>query len=303
MNISKLRYIAKCVWSIARRERVVCPFCGGMKFERIDSKWGLVELRECAECALLYRVPTDSAQLSEEFYQDEYEGGETTRLPGCEELQRLRQANFGDFGRSYARYIAMLRCLGVEEGAHILDFGASWGYGVHQFREAGFRAAGFEISRSRSAFGRRELDLTMLNTLDGIEGRFDVFFSSHVLEHLSDLREVLATARRVTRAGGWFVAVTPNGSVSFRRAAPPSFHKLWGFVHPILIQETFIQKVFASDPHFVSSDLASFANLREWDGVTSQVGDLAGWELFVAARLAGQGPGQSVSPLPIRSGQ
>lgn len=285
MTIAKLRYIARCVWFTARGGRACCPFCQNSEFRRIDSKWGVVELRECTQCALLYRAPSDSVRQSEKFYEEEYESGETTKLPLPEELERLRLGNFQDFGRSYLRYMGVLAALGVKRDARILDFGASWGYGVFQFREAGFDAAGFEVSRRRGEFARRELGVEIMDTLDGVESRFDVFFSSHVMEHLPDLRRVLATARRVTKPGGWFVALTPNGSAPYRHAAAKSFHHLWGFVHPVLIQDKFMQHVFASEPYFLASDLESLEALRSWNHIEPCVQGMAGWELFVAARL------------------
>jgi SAM-dependent methyltransferase len=42
------------------------------------------------------------------------------------------------------------------------------------------------------------------------DGRFDIIFSDHVFEHVSDPAHVAAELARVTKPGGWICARTPN---------------------------------------------------------------------------------------------
>ena len=61
---------------------------------------------------------------------------------------QLLSTRFAGEEKNYAGYIAVLHALGVAEGARMLDFGCSWGYGSWQLAQAGFAVEAFEISRS-----------------------------------------------------------------------------------------------------------------------------------------------------------
>lgn len=82
---------------------------------------------------------------------------------------------------------------GMPADSRVLDFGANWGYGVWQLRQAGFSAIGYELSEPRAAYSTR-LGVEIFTDWSEIQGRapFDVVFSSHVLEHTPDPARALA---------------------------------------------------------------------------------------------------------------
>lgn len=51
----------------------------------------------------------------------------------------------------------------------VLDFGCSRGCGVHQLKQAGYDAFGFEISRPRAELGRCELGVEILDKLEDLQ--------------------------------------------------------------------------------------------------------------------------------------
>lgn len=213
MNFAKLRY---GFGAIPRRfvQPQVCPCCGTRKSSRVDRK-GFHELRRCAGCALLFRWPCETAAEMARFYQRTYtQPGLTTDLPDPETLKHLMSTGFKGSGKDFSRVIHLFECLGIPNNARILDYGANWGYGVFQFREAGYNAIGYEISMPMVEFAD-QLDVKVFDEWQACASHapFDLVFSAHVLEHTPNPASALDAQMAVLRGGGglWlFSRMGPN---------------------------------------------------------------------------------------------
>jgi len=279
---SKLDYFVNSLWKKATGFKSHCPYCGSAanNAQIIDRKYIVTALVSCKKCALLYRLPSDDVSSSKDFYQEEYSQGYTTDMPDHEELNNLMQSNFLNSERDYSRYCAIFEALGLRSDAKILDYGCSWGYGVYQLSKAGYVAEGFEISKPRANFGREQMNLSITTDVDQLSGEYDVFFSSHVLEHVADLGAIFSNAQKLLKKDGFFIAVTPNGSEKFRKTNHHSFHRLWGQVHPVLTNDLFVVKNFQDQPYFMTGLPFDLAKLRLWKGVNQTVLDVNTWELM-----------------------
>lgn len=71
-----------------------CPNCGHDGFTTRDRKALVTELRDCTQCRLMYRYPTDPVDESVDFYQEDYEQGFTTDMPGDAALKALTDSRF-----------------------------------------------------------------------------------------------------------------------------------------------------------------------------------------------------------------
>jgi 2-polyprenyl-3-methyl-5-hydroxy-6-metoxy-1,4-benzoquinol methylase len=259
----KIKYLLSSLFKRMKGAKNVCPYCktdlknGAL----VDKKYAVTALLECPQCNILVRVPTDDVAASNEFYQEVYSQEYTTGCPSDEELQKLVARNFAETDRDYSRYIRFFDFLRVSPGARILDFGCSWGYGLHQFRQGGYNAEGFEVSAPRALYGKQKLGLPIYSTVKELKGTYDVIFSSHVLEHLPDFSEINDLYLNHLSNGGLFVAVTPNGSQDFRKANYNSYHQLWGKVHPVLLNEKFVRKNFGKELSYLDS----------WDSMTPEL--------------------------------
>ena len=258
--------------------RALCPCCSGVASRTIDRKL-FHSLLECAKCGVLHRYPVEHSSEMAEFYQTAYdEPGFASEVPEMAVLQRLLAENFRGSSKDFSRQVEILHALGLKNGQSLLDFGSSWGYAIHQFRQAGFVAEGFELSRPRAAFGR-QIGLEITSEPPGEGRQFDMVYSCHVLEHVPN---PLATLRRMlqwVKPGGWVVAQTPNGSQSFRQADPVAFHRLWGRVHPFLLTGEFVSRCFPDYPCYVSCDDRPEV-VQQWNQVSRHIGDLRGSNLF-----------------------
>ena len=209
-------------------------------------------------------------------------------MPAPAELSRLLAADFKGSEKDYSTYLDVLSALGCRPAAAILDYGCSWGYGSWQLARAGYRVAGLEISKTRRTYASEQLGVQMCDESSAASGQFDIFFTSHVLEHVPSILEVTRFARRALKPGGWFIAFTPNGSAAFRDADPKSWNHLWGQVHPNFLDEQFYAQLFDGVPNLLASSPYSDRHIPDWvsGGCGSVKLPLSGPELLVLARFA-----------------
>lgn len=287
--VQRVAYLGWAGISLALERNPSCPDCGGKDSSLVDAKFFVTQLRRCGSCSLMFRRPVETHLSNKLFYNILYKQGFTTDLPTEAELVRLLAAEFRGSPKDFSRYIELLGYLGVPRGAKLFDFGASWGYGSWQLRRAGFHVQASEISRSRREFAAERLGIDMVaDPFDSefrrrAKGQFDVFFSSHVLEHVPAPSRVWELARDLVKPGGLFVAITPNGA-SEARAANPNWRKLWGLVHPNLIDDEYYLRRFPAGARLVASLPVEPSTLADWRQGDLRL-QLSGPELVFAARL------------------
>jgi SAM-dependent methyltransferase len=218
-----------------------------------------------------------------DLYQRSYrQPGLTTDLPDPAVLIDLLKTDFRGSSKDFSRVIELLDALSIERPAKILDFGANWGYGVYQLQRAGYEAIGYEVSIPRAAYSRN-LGVEILTDWQAViqGGPYDVVFSSHVLEHTPDPAEALRKQCEVLNPGGVVIAYCPNGSPSFYAAQRAVFHRLWGRVHPVMLDETFVRKV-TTWPIAIGAHLPKdLEGLAVWDRKASWTGSLNTSELLI----------------------
>jgi SAM-dependent methyltransferase len=277
------KYLLLCAYKQALGRGLTCPSCGGQPGATVDRKYLVTALRRCGRCELLYRTPTTTEEENARFYQSDYEESTTTEMPSDSRLSELIAENFASINSSYPAYIEIIRAFGALPGQRVMDFGCSWGYGSYQMRQAGFIVESFEISQPRATYAREKLGATLLNMEDIQPESFDVFFSSHVIEHVPSVENMLALGERSLRPGGIFVALTPNGSDSHRKEDPKGWRYSWGGVHPQLIDDRFLRRASERRPFFASGCPYPLDQLRNWDG-SAQTLSMSGYEILFAFR-------------------
>ncbi len=209
----------------------------------------------------MFRWPKDTVGFNAQFYQRKYrEPGLTTDLPDRQTLERLLAAEFAGTDKDFHDKIEILKRL-VPSGK-VLDFGCSWGYGVFQLRTAGYDAMGFEISKPRASFGRRELGITILEDYDRLaechRGQFDAIFCSHVLEHLPTLDRVFDLFCSLLKPGGLLLVFVPNCGGDMARQLGVRWGPMLCEKHSLALDEPFFRGAlprhgfsvrFASSPY------------------------------------------------------
>jgi SAM-dependent methyltransferase len=264
-----------------------CPYCGSRNFREADSKFfGITRLLKCQYCGLQHRHPKDDEQFLKRFYQTDYQVDidMMTDLPDLKTLEVLRASHFSNL-RDYGGVIKA--AAPGRSHLQVVDYGCSWGYNVYKLAEAGMRASGYELSVPRAEYGRRHLGVMLVHDDSELPDGNDVFFSSHVIEHLPDLGRFVGFAKAKLKGGGVFIAFCPNGSEEYRKRDFATFHVTWGRLHALYLDIDFAQHLFKDNPYLILTgdwpyDLEVIA---AWDGQSQVVaGARDGYELLIIAR-------------------
>jgi hypothetical protein len=279
INFGLWKYALAGAWRRARQIKS-CPCCHAKQWSLADRKL-FHSLLECANCRILYRYPNEGEESLSDFYQHDYEAhGFASEMPTEAQLKHLLETNFKGSEKDFSYHISILKALGLRPGNRVLDYGASWGYATYQFKQAGFVADGFEISRPRAEFGWR-LGLDIHKQLPDCRRCYDAVYSCHVLEHVPNPLALTRGMLDWVKPGGLVAAHTPNGSLHWRQSNPKGFHSTWGQVHPFLLSDEFVVGNFGHLPCYVSSDDRPEV-VGTWDKQTRFIGNVQGAGLFFA---------------------
>lgn len=266
-------------------EPVVCPSCKSRKSRLIDRKYIFTRLFECSDCYLAFRHPIDTEDVNRSFYQTQYEqkDGVTTFMPdGIEDLESLKNSILTDVKNpKNAQRIRIIfdALFSTSKNLSIVDYGASWGYLSWQFKSFGALVQSYEISVPRANFGKK-LGLSILTDESLLVPGNDVFFSSHVIEHVPSVANMLQCAKYLVSETGAIITLCPNGSPEFREVDPVAFHRCWGKVHPNFLNPNFFLSFFADNPVLITTTPFDYDLIKYWDKASHCIGNLAGEELL-----------------------
>jgi 2-polyprenyl-3-methyl-5-hydroxy-6-metoxy-1,4-benzoquinol methylase len=273
---------------LASGQKIQCPYCRNEGCKEIDSKYLLTKLMECQNCHLYFRFPVDKKEVNADFYQTEYKETDniTTDLPESAVLEHMKIDHFNTGNKNGDRYLDLFsRLFPSEKSLRIIDYGCSWGYLAYQFKQAGHEVQGYEISRSRAAYGIRNLDLEICSDEKQLRKENHIFFSSHVIEHHPDIAAMIGVAKSLLMNGGYFIAFCPNGSPAYRIKNQEAFHHAWGKVHPNYLNADFYKYVFQGQPYYIASNPINKENIHPLQQQESIIDDLSGEELMVIVKL------------------
>ena len=152
----------------------------------------------------------------------------------------------------------------------------------------GFDVESFEISKPRAKYAREKLGVRVHDSISSVSGSFDIFFSSHVLEHVPSVKESIEFGMRILKPGGLFVAFTPNGSLDFRKKKRKVWDSLWGSVHPNFLDCDYYTSAFMGKHLFLSGrrpySIEAIQNWRESTDIGETMLELDGKELLVLVK-------------------
>lgn len=273
---------------LASGQKVQCTFCKSENCKEIDRKYLVTRLMECQNCHLYFRYPVDKAEVNEHFYQTDYieKDNITTDMPDEAVLEQMKKEHFHTANKNGDRYLDIFsRLFPSEKSLKIIDYGCSWGYLTYQFKQAGHQVQGYEISRSRAAYGVKNLGVEISSRESELRNGNHIFFSSHVIEHHPDILSMIHLAESLLLHGGYFIAFCPNGSMPYRIKNQTAFHHAWGKVHPNYLNADFYKYVFRDHPYYITGSPLNAETIHPLEAHEFVTGDLNGEELMVITRF------------------
>lgn len=284
---ANLSFLERMLCYRLTRQDTRCPYCNKSNTTIIGKKHFVLQLRKCADCALMFRWPKDTPGFNHFFYQDQYRENVVTELPDEASLAVMKESIFRGADKDIIDKIDILKQL--VSGGRVMDYGCSWGYGTFQLVAAGYEAIGFEISRPRAAFGRTRLGVEILSSeaqLDGLAGSFDAVFASHVLEHLPAPSVVFNRLARLLKPNGWLLGFVPNCGGDDARRLGVNWGPMCCEKHPLALDAEFLTRALTKHGFRVSV----FSNPYDLDVTyeallqSRRVHNLKGEELMICAR-------------------
>ena len=281
--MSKINYLLRSLANLSKEGS--CPYCSNMETELVEKKYLVTRLVRCSKCRLQYRLPKDEQEFLKKFYQTDYKVDVQmmTSLPSDEELTVLKENSF----EKLRDYYPIISNFTAAEKNKIIDYGCSWGYNLYKLNEKGLDSQGFELSVPRAKYGKEKLGVDLVYKEEDIRTGNDVFYSSHVIEHLANIGGFVEKMKSVLTEDGTSFTFCPNGSPEFKKRKPALFSYTWGQLHPNYIDISFMQTVFKNNPYYITTgdDVYDLDKIKAWDGKSQVIdGGKAGFELLVIAK-------------------
>lgn len=216
-----------------------CPYCKSQNLKLLATKKIFIKIQECQNCNLYFTDPIYKPWLLSNLYDSLYSAeGLTTRVPTAFELEKLKQTNFENSDKCFSERLKIIK--NKFGGEKILEFGSSWGYFVYQAKNFGYEAKGIEISDSRRNFGINNLGVSILKSIDKVSHEyFDIIYTAHTLEHLTDLSNVFHSFCSLLEHNGTLLIEVPNCNLSMSKNKSLN---LIGAVHPLGFSKVFFEK-------------------------------------------------------------
>lgn len=258
--MAKPQFFMNCIKKYVTRQDTNCPYCGSDDTQALQRKKLILQLRLCHACALMFRYPKDDTSENKGFYQKRYKQQTVTELPTNEELPHQIASRFASVGRDITEHWNVMRS--IKPHGRLLDYGCSWGYCVHQFREKGYDAVGFEISEMRVDYGRSKLGLELVSNLQNLpDHSFDVIYSAHVLEHIPNPAISFQQFKRLLKPRGTLFIFVPNCASEPARRLGVNWGPMINEKHVLAFTPEFFEKnlrtygfslMFASTPYSIA---------------------------------------------------
>lgn len=172
----------------------------------------------CDDCGLGRLHPLPSPQELANFYPQEYYGS-----PG---------AKFEPLTESVVRFIGTVHVRALSrtlpQNARILDVGCGRGVLLSSLADYGHEMHGMDVSETavQGADSRAQIKVAdCLVQCDYPRDHFDQVILWHVLEHLTNPREILREINRILKPGGQVIVAVPNfSSLQSQWSGPAWFH-------------------------------------------------------------------------------
>lgn len=204
--IRQIRYYLRMFYYWLSGDPNSCPHCNSTNVTLLCRKRYIVQRLLCNNCKLEYRYPKNR----EKFSSDLNYPFPVTNIKK-EELNQLLRTKFFNSRYDFSPDIRIISKI-IPKGK-LLDYGASIGVAVYQFGEMGYDAIGFDIDIRRREYARKNLGvevLTDFNKLKAMKNEFDVIFTAHTLEHISDISKIFDLFQSIIKPGGLLYIRVPN---------------------------------------------------------------------------------------------
>lgn len=224
-----------------------CPVCHYEKEKKILARaeaGGTIGLTisHCLKCDHIYLSRRPTQQWYQSYYEETWDSGRL-ELPHNNAVSRLKHrmkrrpvldqaarflktlAGRERLPQTDEKFLLMLAGIAGPDGHRLgpgskaLEIGSGYGGALFSLRSIGFDVTGTEANQHRAAACRAEGVRVLETPIDDLEtvkpyGPFDLVYSAHVFEHLSNLDAMMENLQPLVRERGLIYIEVPNGAVA-----------------------------------------------------------------------------------------
>jgi len=190
-------------------EDIECPFCHRPGYRVLEEGGWFAE--KCPECRLVFLSPRPTAN-------------ETVRLYSDDEAHHSASSHLADYGSPASRLETARTLRLIREHTprgRLLELGPGSGALLAEAQRQGYDVESVELNPAQVQFIRDVLRLPCSESLDAVDGTFDVVYHRDVLSHFSDPIAVFRALHHRLKPGGVHIFETGNGDFH------PRFAKLF----------------------------------------------------------------------------
>lgn len=194
------------------------------RINKSDLSNGTYEIVKCHQCGFIWQTYI----LNEEFMEKLYSVWTSVE-------RSLAKKQYADISL-YSRYAREAECINLlikkkPLEIDVLDFGMGWGFWCLMAKAFGYNVVGYEISRERIMFAKRN-GIDVIEDISG-NNKYDFINAEQVFEHIPNPLQTLKILVSNLKEGGVIYISVPNGIGIEKELGSPEWKPSKNEIHPL----------------------------------------------------------------------
>jgi 2-polyprenyl-3-methyl-5-hydroxy-6-metoxy-1,4-benzoquinol methylase len=190
-----------------------CPICSGSSFQNFGQAKDYTvshetfQLQKCKSCDFLFTTPRPKDEhLGKYYLSPDYVSHTAKAITLFDKLYEASR----EFALNWKLTLVKKFLKPPTHRPTLLDYGCGTGFFLKKMNENGFNIAGVELSEIARATAERNAGIKIQQTIKEIESKFDVITLWHVLEHISNLNELIIDLKDKMNEDATLIIAVPN---------------------------------------------------------------------------------------------
>lgn len=190
-----------------------CPICSGNSFQKFGQAKDYTvshetfQLMKCSSCDFLLTSPRpDDSQLGSYYISDNYVSHTAKATTLFDKLYEVSR----EFALNWKLTLVKKFLISPSASPSLLDYGCGTGFFLKKIKESGFNIAGVEPSDIARYAAEQNTGIKINTQLEEVKTKFDVISLWHVLEHVSNLNELVVELKDRLKKDGALIIAVPN---------------------------------------------------------------------------------------------
>jgi len=197
------------------------------RINKSDLTDGKYEIVKCSECGFIWQAYILNDELMEKLY--------SVWISSEHSLIKKKCADFSLFS-GYAREVESIHRFFPSKKPFeidVLDFGMGWRYWCLMAKAFGYNVSGFEISKKRIEFARKNGIDVIENFSEITTRKFDFINAEQVFEHIPNPLQTMRFLVHSLKNEGIIRISVPNGRGIEQELAKPRWNPSKNAIHPL----------------------------------------------------------------------